>query len=443
MPTFTAIALDRFLEPGASKAVAKRASVPIPKPGSGTSARLEERMRGSDGPKRDANANNSSTAQKKCHFAQISPALYATPEATPLPDSPSSFPPSPYIINHKRRGPRLLKSFSQDSVPSGSPQQGSGEVENVVENEKEKEVCDSATNVAVPATFTISSPSEEEERVDIPVAGGTAALGAEDLVRFAGAYPERDLAESSSYYDPQESLSYASYTDGEDNAGAERSHYNATVPEFYDACEDISSEGGAQTSLSDVEADMREIRLTDSTILMEIEKRKQAEEALNNMRSQWRRIVQHLSVVGLTVPSDLSVLAEANESHTDIGEELGQQVYLARVVSESVGRGAAKAEMEIEMEAQIESKNLEIARLLDRLHYYEAVNWEMSQRNQEAIELARRVRQRKKRRQRWYWGMVATAITLGTGALAWSYLATEKGSSTGTSSSHSQVPEEN
>jgi hypothetical protein len=47
---------------------------------------------------------------------QTSPAsLYATPESTTLPDSPSSFPGtwSPYIINHKRRGASLAKTFSQ------------------------------------------------------------------------------------------------------------------------------------------------------------------------------------------------------------------------------------------------------------------------------------------------------------------------------------------
>ncbi|EEF46710.1 hypothetical protein RCOM_1377650 [Ricinus communis] len=65
-------------------------------------------------------------------------------------------------------------------------------------------------------------------------------------------------------------------------------------------------------------------------------------------------------------------------------EELCQQVYLARFVLGSIGMGIAKAEGEMMKEAQIEVKNFEIARLWDRLHYYEAVNREMSQRNQEA-----------------------------------------------------------
>lgn len=114
MPTFTAIALDRFLEPGASKSVDKtgpnlKPPIPNPKPVAipNPGSNLERR-----------NRNSTSVTERKVNRPQISPALYATPEATPLPDSPSSFPPSPYIINHKRRGPRLLKSSSEDNVSS-------------------------------------------------------------------------------------------------------------------------------------------------------------------------------------------------------------------------------------------------------------------------------------------------------------------------------------
>ncbi|KAL9680792.1 hypothetical protein QQ045_012571 [Rhodiola kirilowii] len=119
MPTFTSIALDRLLEPGGTKSMATDPkSVPRPK-----------------GDKYKLNRRNSVTAmptvekpvsQRKYHWARITPALYTTPETTPLPDSPSSFPPSPYIINHKRRGPRLLKSHSVASVSAA--EQGSDEV---------------------------------------------------------------------------------------------------------------------------------------------------------------------------------------------------------------------------------------------------------------------------------------------------------------------------
>ena len=142
---------------------------------------------------------------------------------------------------------------------------------------------------------------------------------------------------------------------------------------------ELSSET-PQSILRDTEAELREIRLS---VFMEIEKRKQAEEALNKMRCKWQRINEELAVVGLSLPADAIDVTE--DELVNPAEELRQQVGVARFVSLSVGRGIARAEMEMEMEAQIESKNFEIARLWDRLQYYEAVNREMSQRNQEAV----------------------------------------------------------
>lgn len=42
--------------------------------------------------------------------------------------------------------------------------------------------------------------------------------------------------------------------------------------------------------------------------------------------------------------------------------------------------------------------------------------------------MARRDRQRKRRRQKWVWGSIAAAITVGMTALAWSYLGSGKAS---------------
>lgn len=55
-----------------------------------------------------------------------------------------------------------------------------------------------------------------------------------------------------------------------------------------------------------------------------------------------------------------------------------------------------------------------------------------------ALEMARRERQRRSRRQRWVWGSITSAIVLGTAAIAWSYLPMDKGSS---SVDHDLVPE--
>ncbi|RZB78738.1 hypothetical protein D0Y65_029223 [Glycine soja] len=102
MPTFTAMALDRLIEPGASKPADKSAPTSMPVP---NSQKLE---RGTSAP----------TKKSKVHQPPLKAALCITPEVTPLPDAPSSFPPSPYIINHKCRGPHLLKSSSEANALS-------------------------------------------------------------------------------------------------------------------------------------------------------------------------------------------------------------------------------------------------------------------------------------------------------------------------------------
>ncbi|XVF59664.1 hypothetical protein PTKIN_Ptkin07bG0293800 [Pterospermum kingtungense] len=445
MPTFSAMALDRLLEPGASKSVDKSGpnlKPPIPNSKPNANSDLERR-------------NNTSITERTVKRPQISPALYATPEATPLPDSPSSFSPSPYIINHKRRGPRLMKSLSEDNVSSRRETVKEDEVNSNAKLPGIKSV-DLSKDASV--TFSIAEPNEEEHEngvhnglINVEPANGvhdgfikgehingvhdaafrssdvevessqmTNGLAMDSAVLKVGPLNSDRCGDSEDFFDPNESMSVTSNTDGDDDIGAESfARLASSRMEFFDAWDELSPET-PQSVLPDVEAELRETR---SGLLVEIEKRKQAEEALNKMRCKWQGISQNLAGVGLSLPADPIEVTE------DELEELRQQVDLARFVSLSVGRGIVRAEMEMEMESQIESKNFEIARLLDRLHYYEAVNREMSQRNQEAIEMARRDRQRKRRRQRWVWGSIATAITLGTAALAWSYLPTEKGSS--------------
>ncbi|KAI6692303.1 hypothetical protein NL676_020013 [Syzygium grande] len=113
MPTFRAISLKRLLEPGAfklvDKAVDTSSSPPNAKPTKPNPV-LESKLE---------RCNSVPAVGRKIQLPRLRPSLYATPEVTPLPDSPSSLPSSsPYIINHKRRGPRLLESFSLDSASS-------------------------------------------------------------------------------------------------------------------------------------------------------------------------------------------------------------------------------------------------------------------------------------------------------------------------------------
>ena len=138
----------------------------------------------------------------------------------------------------------------------------------------------------------------------------------------------------------------------------------------------------SQNSTYNIEAELCEIRLS---LLVEVEKRKQAEESINNMRSQWESIRPGLYQAGIVFPAYLTAAVEDEQLISDPVEDLCQQVYIARFISNTIGKGIARAELETEMEAQLEAKNFEIARLLERLHCYDTMNKEMSQRNQEAV----------------------------------------------------------
>lgn len=461
MPTYTAIAMDRLIESGGSKSMPtsksiheskfeRRNNIPnssFDRSKNGSSSKLERKTILSN----DTNGKSSIAGDRKDHWTQISPALYTIPKPTPLPDSPSfqdspsSFPPSPYIINHKRRGPRLSKSFTEDDF--GTQQQAlDGEKIDGNLRDMEKELPNTSVDDPSISRETVNCVKEDNLlfTTDNLVKGGEVTelcdgeLLHQDLHNVSAgqngtmksvAFSLRRGGEADDFFDPQESLSAKSFSESESNGGLQRCLSSMTpMGEFYDAWEELSSENGPQIPTNDFENELREIRLS---LLTEIEKRKQVEEVLSNMQTQWQRIRERLSLVGLNLPPNLVAGEQLdNEQPDDQVEDLCQQVHIIRFISDSIGRGIAKAEVETEIEAQIESKNFEIARLWDRLNYYEAVNREMSQRNQEAIETARRLRQIRKRRQKkWIWGSIAATITLGSAVLVWSYISTGRESS--------------
>lgn len=465
MPTYTAIAMDRLIESGGSKSTTtsksiheskfeRRINVPnssFDRSKNGSSSKLERKIIQTNVKMDDTNGKPSIIGDRKDHWTQISPALYTIPKPTPLPDSPSfpdspsSFPPSPYIINHKRRGPRLSQSFTEDDFGT---QQQALDGEKIDEKLRDTKKDLPSTSVDDPSISRETVNCAKEDNLlfttDNLVKGGevtdlcdgeilhqdlhNGSAGQNGTMKFV-AFNLRRGGEADDFFDPQESLSVRSFGESESNGGFQRCLSSMTpMGEFYDAWEELSSENGPQIPTNDFENELREIRLS---LLTEIEKRKQVEEVLTNMQTQWQRIRERLSLVGLNFPPNPVAGEELdNEQPDDQVEDLCQQVHILRVVSESIGKGIAKAELETEIEAQIESKNFEIARLWDRLNYYEAVNREMSQRNQEAIETARRLRQIRKRRQKkLIWGSIAATITIGSAVLAWSYFSTGRESS--------------
>lgn len=208
MPTFSAVTLDRFLEPGALKSKA-------------SDLKLEKK--------------NKSVSDKKIKQPQVSPSLYTTPETTSLPDSPFSYPPSPYVINHKRRGPNLQKIYSQtDVLECVEEEKGDDETE----RNSDEQVSRSIEDVSFKAK--LSNFSEEVDGSGVnggKVENSNGLCGKNDSPMIIGSVLERENVYED-FFDPHESLSVTSITDGEDNICGDRSFKLSTpMGEFFDACE--------------------------------------------------------------------------------------------------------------------------------------------------------------------------------------------------------------
>lgn len=271
MPTFTAIALDRLIEAGTPKTMTgvnngsdkkhdRSTSTPYSTFDWGTNpprVKLEKAGSVPDGKLEQRNGASATTVDRKhYHWTQISPALYATPEPTPLPDSPSSFPPSPYIINHKRRGPRLLKSFSEDDVAIRNPAPDEEKLDKSVKHAEKEVATLTNDNSVLPkeifefqeegaGTSTIHGPTLDKSLDDIldgvlGINELSNGLASENGPLKSAMFSFKRDGEADDFFDPQESMSVKSNAESETNGGGER-YVNATTPlaEFYDAWEGI------------------------------------------------------------------------------------------------------------------------------------------------------------------------------------------------------------
>ncbi|KAG5625844.1 hypothetical protein H5410_011062 [Solanum commersonii] len=354
MPTYTAIAFENLLEPRVRKSYGKQV----------LNERNEEEKVVEDIEPPPAPANH----------IFISPALYITPEPAPIPETSSgSLSPSPYLVNHKRRGGG--EAFANRKLD------GLEEVEQV--NEKTDLDLDLNLNL-------------EEE------------LAEENL-----------FEEDEGFLDPRcDALSVGSVNEVK---GLDCRSYVSAQGEFFDADEDFSVEGSSLNGSTCGPNIEWELRTTKLKLLEEIERRKTAEDALNMMRCQWQNISTVLSQAGLTLPSPSDVIGDIQLDNASI-EQLYQEVVVSRFVAEAIGKGQARAEAELAAESILESKNQEISRLRDRLRYYEAVNHEMSQRNQEIIDVARKQRQRKRTQKKWLWSCIGLSAAIGVSVVAYKYL---------------------
>lgn len=144
----------------------------------------------------------------------------------------------------------------------------------------------------------------------------------------------------------------------------------------------------------------------------EIKRRIAAEDAMAVLQLQCTEMASHLA----SSDEEGRDLNGPGRTDPDVNFE-AERLVVAQVVASSVARGAARAELAQEMENVVGEKNREIARLRDKLHYYELVNHEMSQRNQEAFELARSRRQVRRNRNQWLMVCAGSAICVGVSAI--------------------------
>nr|ABB45854.1 hypothetical protein [Eutrema halophilum] len=348
MPTSSgAAALDRSLNSGAFKPL----EIPSTKP-------LHWKPPISDVAKFESNQQKEKTFSRP----QMSPSLYATPKEIPLPFSPSSSPPSPYICCHKARWPILLKSSSELDLPC-HPNTLIADAEGTTSLRSfpiSQAIAEDHTNGVHDRPVWDCSPPHRKLWNDNSANNGL------EWESYLLESVRMKANKSEDFCTTAQSVSeFTSDTGLEDDAGAENSHkLFSSGGEFYDARDELSTDSGTQSSVNHIESELRGMRLS---LLMEIERRRQAEETLEKMQLHWRRLREQLAHVGLFVPLDPT----SSQYSMNIADELRCQLEVARFVSDSVGSDLAKAEVEMEMESELEAKNFEITRLSDRLHYYE------------------------------------------------------------------------
>ncbi|KAL8205953.1 hypothetical protein R6Q57_009504 [Mikania cordata] len=337
MPTFTSIALQNLLEHRV--------------PSNTSTSNLKE-------------TSDDSKARRRLNHIYISPALYTTPEPTPILDH-GSVSPSPYVFNRKGRG-------------------GGNSANRRIDG------------------FEVQS-----------------SVGEHQLVQGENCLADEDADDN--FVDPPcDSLSIASSGDLNDSGrlGLDNmSLVSNQIGEFFDATEDFSSEGSIASCRGIIESELHTARVN---LLEEIEKRKATEDDMAAMCTH----LQQVSKILLSQPGVTHSSNDSSQMRFDFKEmkQLSEEVIVARFVAEAMGKAVARAEAELVAQAVIESKDKEIARLQDRLQYYEAMIHEMSQKNLESMEVARRERERRREQRKWLWRCVGMSIAIGASVIAYSYV---------------------
>ncbi|PKA63045.1 hypothetical protein AXF42_Ash007841 [Apostasia shenzhenica] len=375
MPDITAIALESLIHSRSSRdSLGEKASLPESR------EEAEEWLVKVDGKKEPP-------AQRF-----YSPALYATPQPAPIPDVSSiCWSPTTYVINYKRRDVRGGCLGGGFDVRKDDDGVGRGDA--VAEEEKD----------------------EEEE---IAIVGGSRGLTGIEEVEISE--QEEDV-----FFDPLDSISFGTnhgeVEDGTSSSfhgcSSQFSFYNQSQSEYCDTTDEFLSDASlSSSSPSFIRSCEKELHVLRVTFLEEASRRKKAEETLVYMNEQWEKVVKCLFQIGPSFPEMQQ--PEKLQDEIDLAQICQERVFL-KFVSESLERDLSKEETEDAMMKLIASKNYELSRLRNRMQYYESMNREMCQRNQDAVDLSRHRRDSKRR---WIWSCIGLSLTVGASLFAYSYL---------------------
>lgn len=395
-----------------------------------------------------------SSTDRKVPFS-FYPLLYITPPQQ-RPPSPTAFSPSPYVLNYKRRNP-VQNGVAGTEATVGT---GSNGVQQNIVSQSSANVCEKLKirMLSENSQENLNVNLVDEESSDV-VSGGEICFG--DKSANISGQAEIDVFEIEITPGDQTGNSYPSLFpapsisgqieimpkdqfpgkkatggDWKDRSlrigpdGSDLACSTASLPseEFFDApdapFDDSTSDDETFLSNSTTRSPIKFGQTMKLKLQTEVAMRVQAEKALAALQQQWNEMARRYSPLGLSLlTGPCHVGASEDCQAADPSEFLSEKLSIARLVAGAIASASVRAVKEEELESFVIAKNREISRLRDKLQYYELVNHEMSQRNQEAIEISQRRRRRHRKRLKWALGSLGAIVGIGsTGLLCYKFI---------------------
>lgn len=371
------------------------------------------------------------------------PPLYLTPPVEPQrPSSPPS--PSPYVVNFKRRGPvKKAHAHGAGETQHQDPQ----EIHQIADIEGSMRECalsesyEEAMNTRTPERNLSLEFGISGYCGNVEMAGNASETGIEahrresvqDNVKRQGPdHAFEKMIMQSNYTRLEHALNDGTkFATGSESSRFTSPRTSTTFEEFFDApdaplddsaSEDEASSPSLITRMLGKSAEKLTPRLQE-----EMARRIRAEEALRVLQWRWNAMAKKCSLIGISITSGEDRLEPGRQCVQDLHEQFSEKLVVARLVGGAVASAAVRAAKDEELEGMVARKNQEISRLWDKLQYVELVNREMSQRNQEAIEISQRRKRRHRKRQKWALGCFCSALCLGSaGLLCYKFLPWDK-----------------